>query len=294
MLAGIGTGIASCLGAILAVAGLLKALDVTGTRRALSRLLPRGRRASSASSRWLAWTALLLALAEIGLGVALLLAPRARAVDALALALFAAFPFVVRRARRLGAACGCFGSFSTRVSGPKEAARAAALAVCAAAMFGLNAVWGADQASWMFAIAGFGAASAAVVLAAALAPPRRARPWRRRPNADRQDPAAWRPTQVWNRIRVLRRVRTDPQVREVLARGARRVRWRRAKVAVSGRPVRMTQVLVSGEACALHVIIPVTGRPAVILFTPEGPLVPGREPPGQRRAASAAETVAEV
>jgi hypothetical protein len=284
MLTGIGTGIAYCLGAILVAAGLLKAFDLPGTRRSLTRLLPRGRGVPSETSRRLTWAAILLAATEVSLGVALGAVPRVQAIGALALALFAAFPWVARRARRLGASCGCFGSFSTRVAGPKEAARATALATCAVVMFALNAAGGSDPPAPTFEAAGFVAASALVAVTTALAPPRRARPWPGRRDADR-NPAAWRATPVWNHVQVLRSVRADPQVKEVLARDGRRLRWRLAKVAVSGRPVRITQVLVSGDATTLHVIIPATGRPAVILFTPEGPRVPAHKSTPQRRDA---------
>ena len=274
-----GTGIAYALGATLLAAGLLKAADPSGTRMSLDRLSGRGRgedRRAPLGSRTLAQAAAVLISAELAVGAALLAAPRAAAVDAITFAVFAAFPWVVRRARRLGTACGCFGSFSTHTSGPKEAARAAALATSAAAMTVLIHAAPAGPHSRFATYAGALTCAGGTSLATALAPPRGMRRPRRRAAAGR-DAAAWRRATLRRRLRVLRTARTDPDVAEVILKAAidpACLRWRTAAVAESGRPTRITQAVVHGDACVLHVVVPAHGRTAVVLFTPRGPFVP--------------------
>lgn len=133
----------SVLGATFLAAGLIKALSPRAFARTLRRLGPAGS-ADRGSTGWPQRAAWSVALCEIAVGIFLLWAPDSLRTGAAALALLMSLGFVVavRRAIRVGASCGCFGSLSTGPAGPVETGRAivvSALAVYVVAQPGRGA-----------------------------------------------------------------------------------------------------------------------------------------------------------
>lgn len=280
MLTGAELGVALFLAGVLVTAGAAKLLAVELTRTSLGRLLGAGRRAGRRS---LGTAAVVLGVGEVGLGLALPATPLHGVPATAAPPVFAAvlclgFVLAVRRARRLGAACGCFGSLSLRVSGPVESARAAALLGLAALLVLLRLVKAGpgNGSAAGFAVglaAGLLLAAAATVvpmavagnartagqLRAMLLPPR----------------TGWRPAGLLARYRILRAVRDLADVRDVERYLGRPVPWRRAHIRVTGRGVLASVMVVDGDV-RMHVVLPRRGPVAVLGMTPAGVVTPAR------------------
>jgi hypothetical protein len=153
-------GAALLLTGALLVAGLVKALGLRTFAVAVHRLLPvhLPRRRGVATA-----FAAAVCVVEFALAVALVFPHQtATPVAGAALALTVGFVLVIRRAIRLGTACGCFASLSDGVAGVAELTRAAGLAVIAAGLLAGD-LTGHAVTPWSA-----GSAAAAVVLAAGL------------------------------------------------------------------------------------------------------------------------------
>jgi hypothetical protein len=274
VIAGVEVGLALFLAGVLVTAGAAKLLNLELTRTSLGRLLGKGRRADR---RLVGAAAAGLGTGEGVLGVVLVIAPT-RAVPALAAtALCVGFVIAVRRARRLGAACGCFGSLSLRVSGPVEQARAVALL----GVSGLLAVLDLTGAGGPVAIPGimalpgiavglFGAALVTVVSMAVAAKARTVRDLRALLLPPR---TGWRPAGFLARRRILRTVRALDDVRDVERYLGRPVPWWRANIRVTGRATVASVVVVDGDV-RMHVVLPRRGEAAVLGQTPRGVVTP--------------------
>jgi hypothetical protein len=277
VITGVARGGEVFLAFVLVLAGLAKLSDPAATRQSIARLLP-VRRASSRAALLTA-AAVALAAAEIVVGVALIIRPAvvAVAVDLTASALCLGFVGVVRVARRRGAACGCFGSFSAGISGPAESARAMALAVIAGTTT-LMGVGGSGSAKPV-AIAAAAVTSLALTVGATRRRDRAVRPvgivrvvFAGRDRLRTQD--GWRRARPWERHRVLRVLRRHPAVIEVVDRTSWIAwSWRHARVSLTTRGG-IASVVVPAKSARLHVLAPETGHPAVVGYTAKGLVVP--------------------
>jgi hypothetical protein len=156
-------GAALLLAVTLLVAGLLKARGVRAFAVAVHRLLPdhfphrRGVAVALAPA---------VCAVELALAVALLFAPwRATPVAGAVLALSCGFVLVVRRAIRMGTACGCFASLSDGVAGAAELARATGLAIIAGGLLAGD-LTGHAATPWAVGSVAAGAVLAAVLCGA--------------------------------------------------------------------------------------------------------------------------------
>jgi uncharacterized membrane protein YphA (DoxX/SURF4 family) len=269
-------GLAWWLGAVLLAAAVGKLRGLELTRRSIGRLV-----ADRVGRGWLTAAATGVVGVESSVGAALLAGwPTRLAAAGGACGLFAVFVLVVRRARRLGMACGCFGGFSVRAVGSREQARAWALAGTAALLLALEATgrdpWRAAGAAALgVAALGCGVGALTVVVAVVRAPPRQsARGWAR---TLRRRRAGWRPAGPVRRGRVLRAVRQDPDVRLLVARAGSAPDWRRATVRVLVGGAGLTQLTATGAGLVWQVLSRPGAPLAVICFTPSGPLVPHRD-----------------
>lgn len=272
MLPGAEFGVALFLAGVLVAAGVAKLLNLEVTRTSLGRLLGQRR----PSRRLLGTAAIGLGTGEVVLGLALLATPLHR-VPATVLPPIAAtvlclgFVVAVRRARRLGTACGCFGSLSLRVSGPVESARAAALL----GVSGLLALLRLTDAGGGTGLLGVPlgllvAALATVVPMALAAKVRTGKDLRTLLLPTR---TGWRPAGFLARCRILRAVRVLADVRDVERYLGRPVPWRRAQIRVTGRQTLASVMVVDGDI-RMHVVLPRRGRVAVLGMSPDGVVTP--------------------
>jgi hypothetical protein len=220
-----------------------------------------------------------LGAVEAAAGVALFARPElaAVAVDLMVTVLCIGFVVVVATARRRGAACGCFGSFSPGISGAAESARATTLALTAGATTLMRR--GGHGPAQPLAIGTAAAAALVVTLATT---------WRhghgrrssivQRLFADRDPhpPAdGWRWAGPWERHRLLRVIRRNPAVTEVVERTPWiRWSWRHARVTLTTDEGRIASVVVPAPSALLRVLAPEAGSPAVVGYTSRGVYVP--------------------
>jgi hypothetical protein len=268
---GFRVGLALFLAGVLVAAGAAKLLNLELTRTTLGRLLGPGRRGYR---RVLPAAASGLGTGEVLLGAALASAPTRVVPASAAAALCLGFVVAVWRARRLGTACGCFGSLSSRVSGPVELARAAALSVLSGLLLALNASGagnGVDPALPGIVLGLLGAALATVLPMA----------WAgnaRTPGELRAlllpRPTGWRAAGFPARQRILRTVRTLRDVRDVERCLGRPVPWRRAQVRITGRPATVASVMVVYGHRRMQVTLPREGPATVLGRTRYGPVTP--------------------
>jgi len=118
-----------------------------------------------------------------------------------------------------------------------------------------------------------GAAGTALAMTAAAGSPRRLIA------VLKPGPAAeWRPVGPLARRRFIDGVRDAEPVREVLSQLPGEPRWRRAEVRVTGRPVRISRLLLTEDGYRLQIVKPDRGTLAVVAFTPKGMITPRRAP----------------
>jgi hypothetical protein len=148
-------GASLLLGALLVLAGVMKIVRPDGFRLAVRRVLPQQFDRLSlvpVLTRYFGWF-------EVVLGAALVSAPvtiRPVAIggQATAVIVYLAFVWVVRRAIRVGSACGCFSSLSDGRSGGAELGRAIALAVISVAALAAGLQSG-QPVGWGWAVLGW-------------------------------------------------------------------------------------------------------------------------------------------
>jgi hypothetical protein len=275
MVAGVEVGLALFLAGVLAAAGVAKLLNVELTRATLGRLVGPGR---PAVRRLLGPASVLLGTGEALLAAALALAPT-RPVPACAAALLClGFVVAVRRARRLGTACGCFGSLSLRVSGPVELARALALLGIGVLLLALTVVVPPEAVAPPGAVyapgvaAGVLGAALATVVPIALAG--RARTPGRIGALLLPRPTGWRAAGFPVRQRILRTARSLDPVRDVERERGRPVPGRRAWVRITGRPYTAASVVVVHDDLRMQVTLPRQGEPTVLGHTRHGNVTP--------------------
>jgi hypothetical protein len=282
VLEGFARGLAAFLGLTLVAAGAIKLVQLELTRRSLIRLLPTRRRRPPRTL--LAVVAVALGTGELGFGVILVVAPTTPVIAGGAVLLCAGFVAVVTIAQRRGAACGCFGSFSVRASGPVESARALALLGTSVVLFaGTVTVTVAGQTGSV-SLAGFAAGLAAAAAAVGLAivaaggyrSPRAALGAMAAAVSVFRSGSGWRPALPWERRRIKRTVRSHASVRDVEDRAPVAFGWRWAKVRLTGRPVRVASVVVPGRGARLHILLPASGPLAVVCYSPAGVIAPRR------------------
>jgi uncharacterized membrane protein len=278
MIPGLARGAEAFLAFVLLLAGLAKLSDPFSTRQSITRLLPT--RFGESSTRPLTAAAVGLGAGEVLGGIALVVRPTkvAGAVDLSITAICVGFVGVVGVARRRGAACGCFGSFSAGISGPAESARAVALALIAGTTTVIR-VRGSGPAR-PFAVAAGAAASLAITVGSTWQHDRLARPVRilRVVVVGRHVPRftdGWRRAGPWERHRVLKALRRHPAVTEVLDRTSWITwSWRHAHVRLNTEHGRTASVVVPAKGARLHVLAPESGHLAVVGYTAKGLIVP--------------------
>jgi hypothetical protein len=276
---GVRIGIALFLSGVLAAAGAAKLLNLELTRTTLGRLIGPGRRGYR---RLLPAAASGLGTGEVALGVALALAPTRVVPAAVATALCLGFVGAVRRARRLGTSCGCFGSLSLYTSGPVELARAAGLSVLSGLLLALDATGaGTGDGSAAGTVLGLLGAALATVLPMALVAGARTPAQLRGLLFPR--PTGWRAAGFPARQRILRTARTLPDVRDVERRLGRPVPWRRAQVRICGRPATVASVMVVYGDRRMRVTLPRHGPPTVLGRTRDGMVTPAATQPDADR-----------
>jgi hypothetical protein len=243
----------------------------------MTRLLPR--RLASRSPTLATVTGIAFGAVETAAGVALIARPEPAAVpvDLMVTTLCIGFVLVVATARRRGPACGYLGSFSPGISGAIESARATTLALIAAAT---TLIRHSGQGPANPLAIGAAAATALVVTLATTWRHGQAPPTSIAPSgpADR-DPGpladGWRRARPWERYRLLRVLRRDPAVTEVLERTSWiRWSWRQARVTLTTDHVGVASVVVPAPSARLHVLAPEARPPVVVGYTSRGVYVP--------------------
>jgi hypothetical protein len=278
VISGLARGGEVFLAFVLLLAGLAKLSDPASTRQSITRLL----RVPPGGSATVPLTAAAVGLAagEVVAGAALVVRPLevAAAVDIAVTALCCGFFGAVTVARRRGAACGCFASFSAGISGPAESARAAALGLTAGTTT-LMRVGGGNH-DRLFAVAAGAAASLALTVGVTWRRDRATRPVGRVGTivAGGRRPRVldgWRRAWPWERYRVVKGVRRSPAVAEVVDRTSWITwSWRHARVSITTEYGGMASVVVPAKSARLHVLAPESGHPAVVGYTPKGLVVP--------------------
>lgn len=276
MVTGFARGAEVLLAFVLLLAGVTKLSSPTAIRQSITRRLPSRLAGRSATVATVTGTS--LGAVETAAGLALIARPEPATVplDLMVTVLCIGVVLVAARARRRGAACGRFGSFSPGISGTAESARATTLAL----MAGTTTLMRLGASAAKTLAIGAAAAAALVVALAASWRPGRGRP----PSfvhsvlADR-DPHplgdGWRWAGPWERHRVLRVLRRDPAVTEVVERTSWiRWSWRHARVTLTSDNGGIASVVVPAPRARLHVFAPEEGLPAVVGYTSRGVYVP--------------------